>query len=171
MSSTSKQQYPELMKLKDITRLENTLMTDLNDFNNKYACYLRNPTTNSTSVNAGKIINPCTQNVSKAEVDAAKTKVDQDITNLHNAINVYKYTGGTNQAQYNTKFNKILEDYNKVIELRTDLDKKLAELYDTETGINNFYSNKYSATMFTKLMLTILLTSLAYYTFMKIIEK
>lgn len=158
-------------QLKEITRLENTLMTDLNDFNNKYACYLRNPATNP-SENAKKIMYPCTTNVSRSDVDAAKNNVDTDITNLRSALREYGYSGATNQAQYLAKYNNIFEQYNKVIETRKDLDAKLAELYGTTNGgISNYYNNKYSATMFSKLMLTILLTSLAYYTFMKIIEK
>lgn len=158
-------------KLLNITTLENTLMTDLNDFNNKYACYLRNPATNSTNDNAKNIMYPCTDGVTSTQVANAKTKVDQDITNLRNALNQYRYSSSTTQAQYIARYNTILEKYNEIMETRNDLDTKLAELYGTDVGSSNYYNNKYSATMFSKLMLTILLTSLGYYTFMKIIEK
>jgi hypothetical protein len=44
-------------------------------------------------------------------------------------------------------------------------------LYGTDDGITNYYVNQYRATMFSKIMLTILVTSLVYYTFMKMIKK
>lgn len=158
-----KQQYTE----RDIMDLEQKLMTDLNNFNSVYSCYLRSA--NNNNDNAKKILNPCTDsNATQSNVDTAKIAVNDDIAELKYALNHYS---GKNQRQYNIQYNDIINQYNNIIHIRNDLDTKLAELYGTNSGVTNYYNNKYAATMFSKMMLTILLTSLAYYTFMKIIKK
>lgn len=152
-------------QIRNITLLENKLMNDLNNFNAKYTCYLRSSA--NPSPNVLNIQNPCSGG-SISEVNNAKALVDDDITQLRNALRAYT---GANQTVYNQKYANIINQYNQIVNTRKDLDAKLSELYGTDSGIKNYYDNLYAGTMFSKLMLTIFMTSLAYYTFMKLIKK
>lgn len=157
--------------INDITNYENSLLKNLNDYNRKYTCYVYSlPNTDKLKQGVAGFNKPsfCTTNYSQGDVTTAMNKVNEDITNLENALNSYK---GTNQTMYLRNYSDLLKKYDDIITTRDGLDEKLAELYGTEDGINNYYNNLYSSTMFSKLMLTILLTSLAYYTFMKMIKK
>jgi chromosome segregation ATPase len=157
--------------INDITNYENSLLNNLNDYNRIYTCYVYNlPNAGIFKKDIRGFDKPsfCTKLYSQGDVNAAMNKVNTDINNLKNALNNYR---GTNQSMYLRKYDDLLSKYDDIISTRDDLDEKLAELYSTEDGIKNYYNNLYSTTMFSKLMLTILLTSLAYYTFMKMIKK
>jgi hypothetical protein len=160
--------------LQAIFALEKQLMADINDFNIKYSCYLRSNANQNEYVQKGFTQSPpsfysCTSsNSSAAQVTAAYNKINTDITELKSLLQNYT---GPKTDEYNTNFNYIISQYDEVITQRTDMDKKLSELYGVDDGINNYYVNQYRATMFSKIMLTILVTSLVYYTFMKIIKK
>lgn len=161
---------------------EQKLITDINDFNTKYLCYNRSTYTNAdntVTINGSTIQthirNKCNNGAafSLAQVEQAKNTVITDINNIKRAIATY---GSTEEAtkidDYEKKYNALVDiSYNHILDQRKDLDRKLAELYGTDDGINNYYINQYRATMFSKIMLTILVTSLVYYTFMKIIKK
>ena len=160
--------------LNAIFALEKQLMTDINDFNIKYSCYLRSNANQNEFVQRGFTQSPplfysCTSsNSSAAQVTAAYNKIKTDITELKSLLE--NYTGPRTEV-YNSNFNYIISQYDEVITQRTDMDKKLSELYGIDDGISNYYVNQYRATMFSKIMLTILVTSLVYYTFIKIIKK
>ena len=161
---------------------EQKLITDINDFNTKYLCYNRSVYTNvdnTITINGSTIQthirNKCNNGTSfsLAEVEQAKNTVITDINKIKTAIATY---GSTEEAtkidDYEKKYKALVDiSYNHILAQRKDLDRKLAELYGTDDGINNYYINQYRATMFSKIMLTILVTSLVYYTFMKIIKK
>lgn len=156
--------YPQIG---EISQLEKQLMADINDFNTKYSCYLYN--SSNTNVNYTTPPASCSgRNYSETDVIAASDRIKMVIQKLSEANANYH---GVRQSEYNSKFQNIIQQYGEILNHRKDLDTKLAELYGTDDGINNYYSNKYSATMFSKIMLTILVTSLVYYTFMKIIKK
>jgi len=162
--------------LNPIFALEKKLMADINDFNTKYSCYLHQTNNNSDSIIRAQIRenNNCSATIDLSAVNRAKQVVEKDITDIQAAISRYNSNNTenkTNNVQYNAKYDQLINTYNTVLEQRKDLDEKLAELYGTDDGINNYYVNQYRATMFSKIMLTILVTSLVYYTFMKIIKK
>jgi len=163
--------YP---KIDEISQMEKQLMIDINDFNTKYSCYLHS---NSNSNPNAKYVtsnqsDSCPSGVSIQVVDAAKQQVIQDINNITQSMSSYRNNNNNiTQAKYNSNFQNLIQKYGEILNERKDLDTKLAELYGTDDGINNYYNNKYSATMFSKIMLTILVTSLVYYTFMKLIKK
>jgi len=162
--------------LNPIFALEKKLMADINDFNTKYSCYLHQTNGNSDSDIRAQIRqnNNCSATIDLSAVNLAKQVVEKDITDIQAAISSYNSNdteNKTNNIQYETKYNQLITDYNALLDTRTDLDAKLAELYGTDDGITNYYLNQYRATMFSKIMLTILVTSLVYYTFMKIIKK
>ena len=165
----------ETDRLYQISQLEKQLMADINDFNTKYSCYVHS-SNNSAYPYINDIINnklPACQNMNIRvnDLNAAKQTIVADINNLQSRINQYKNSNGITQSTYQAKFNQLIAKYDAILKQRKDLDTKLAELYGTDDGINNFYVNQYRATMFSKIMLTIVVTSLVYYTFMKIIKK
>jgi hypothetical protein len=156
--------YP---KIEEISQLEKQLMADINDFNTKYSCYLYN--SSNTNVNYTTPPASCSgTNYREADVIAASDRIKRVILQLSDAKANYH---GIRQSEYNAIYNNLIRRYDEILNQRKDLDTKLAELYGTDDGISNYYNNKYSATMFSKIMLTILVTSLVYYTFMKIIKK
>jgi hypothetical protein len=157
--------------LDPIFNLERTLMADINDFNTKYSCYLHSSANQNQYVKLGYTQSPasCTSsNSSISQVTAAYNKIKTDINSLKTLLQNYN---GPKIQDYDINFQLIMSRYDEIIEQRTDMDKKLSELYGVDDGINNYYVNQYRATMFSKIMLTILVTSLVYYTFMKIIKK
>jgi len=152
-------------QIDEIAALEKQLMADINDFNTKYSCYLHSSNNPNSNV---KHITICKTTVNANDVETAKKKVEKDIADIKDKLQ--RYTG-TTQTNYNIKFNDIIKNYNQLSSERNDLDTKLAELYNTDNGISNYYNNKYAATMFSKIMLTIFVTCLVYYTFRKLIKK
>lgn len=162
--------YP---KISEISTLEKKLMADINDFNTKYSCYLHsssNPSPNAKYVISNQ--SSSCPDVSLGGVNVARARVLQDIADLNAKLNEYTIdSNNITQSQYNDKFQDIIQKYGEILNVRKDLDTKLAELYGTDNGMNNYYNNKYSATMFSKIMLTIFVTCLVYYTFRKLIKK
>jgi len=165
--------YPDI---DNISKMEKKLIDQINKFNSTYSCYLRtpnNPNPNVKYVSTNQLescsqFNSLSSTEQKKSLDNAKKELGDTISQLNNALSNYK---GITQREYKARFNKLIRNYDKILNRRKDLDAKLAELYGTNDGINNFYKNQYAATMFAKIMLTILVTSLVYYTFMKIIKK
>ena len=156
--------------LNDIFYTEKQLMADINDFNKIYSCYLHDASYN-TNPNAKKVQQDtsCYSITHRfTDVSMAYDKIISDINNLQNGLTQYN---GITKSQYDVSFNNIINTYKNIMQNRTDMDKKLAELYSIDDGINNYYNNKYSATMFSKIMLTIFVTCLVYYTFRKLIKK
>jgi hypothetical protein len=159
--------------LNNIFALEQKLIADINDFNTKYLCFARKSHTNNNAAITNDINARCDKTISLHTITTAKNKVEDDITYIQDAITAYNITKGkTNKSNYNQKYKDLVDtSYNTLLDQRKDLDAKLAELYGTDDGITNYYVNQYRATMFSKIMLTILVTSLVYYTFMKMIKK
>ena len=149
---------------------EKQLMADINNFNKIYSCYLHDANYN-TNTNANNVMQDASCSSiphTNTAVSAAYDKISNDIIDLTNNLTQYN---GITKSQYDVSFNDIINTYRNIMQNRTDMDKKLAELYSIDDGINNYYNNKYSATMFSKIMLTILVTCLVYYTFRKLIKK
>ena len=165
--------YPDIQ---NISRMEQQLIDKINKFNSVYSCYLHSPNNQNPNVKyvSNNQFESCSQfaSLSSSEqnksLQDAKKEVEDTIANLNNALLNYK---GITQTTYKIKFDNLISNHNDILNKRKDLDAKLAELYGSNDGIHNFYKNQYSATMFSKIMLTILVTSLVYYTFMKIIKK
>ena len=165
--------YPDI---DNISKLERDLINKINNFNLIYSCYLHtpnNPNPNAKYVSSNQLgscskFTSLSSDTQKKLLDTTKKEIEYTISKLNNALSNYK---GITQRDYKAKFNKLIRNYDKILNERKNMDAKLAELYGTNDGINNFYKNAYTATMFSKIMLTILVTSLVYYTFMKIIKK
>lgn len=156
--------------LNDILGKEKKLMADINNFNKIYSCYLHDASYNTNNNVRYVTPDPACSSIqhNSPALTSAYNLVNDDIANLRSVLQNYR---GPNKQQYDVSFNNIINTYKNIMQNRTDMDKKLAELYNIDDGINNYYNNKYATTMFSKIMLTILVTCLVYYTFRKLIKK
>ena len=162
---------PSTSGINAISQLEKKLLADINRFNTIYYCYLHG-NANTSSVKSSYNPPSCTgANYTQNDVRMAYEAIDQDIMKIDASMAIYRNNSGTTQSQYTVALNEIKKNYQNLLKKRQDLDQKLAEIYGTNDGVTSFYNNMYMNTMFTKIGLTILVTSLVYYTFMKLIKK
>jgi hypothetical protein len=157
--------------------LENEVMKDLTDFNKKDRLYLTcDPSTgvqNQRFINKGICTGLSTADISKLKQqrDDAYKKLTAvpggSLVRLQDAINYLPETsGGIDQRQYLENYYAILRQYKDVVGNRQDLDAKLAELYEIGDTSNNFYQKKLISTSYTKILLTVLATTLTISAFM-----
>jgi len=71
-------------------------------------------------------------------------------------------------ADYETKHTEILQTHSEIIPLRKELDSKMKQLMDDEDNINADYKDKYDATMYSSLVLSVVLTSSLFFIFKKL---
>jgi hypothetical protein len=55
-----------------------------------------------------------------------------------------------------------------MVKTRTEIDTKLRELNNINGASSDFYEKQYISTAYTKILLTVLATTVAYYVFMKL---
>jgi len=164
----------DLLSKQDIFKLEQDVMEKLNYFNQTYAAYLR---CGSTGNSNQQYIKDCPSVKPSAEdVDNAYNAVTAAATKLNNAMDLKSTsannsTGGAKNATYETNYNAIMKQYTDLVKKRKDIDNELAELYNTAESTSSFYDKMYMTTMYSKILLTILATSIIYYTIMKLRNK
>ena len=163
-----------LFSPKDIFDLEQKMLADLQDFQTKAATYRRC----AGSVNNRKRYsyltpNPCSatdNQVYASVVKTAKEKLSNSsntgsLDKLNAALLAYKNanTGGAavNQnGQYDSDYSDILYKYNQISTMRQKLEANLSELYEIGDTRSNFYQRKLMSDSYTKIILTILATTL-----------
>jgi succinate dehydrogenase/fumarate reductase flavoprotein subunit len=164
--------------------LENEVMKDLTDFNKKYRLYLtcgQTGNVNQKDVNQ-KICSEVKGGTFYTDVTNAYAKLTNptrtataplgSLVALQNAINKLQLTtGGIDQAQYMKNYTDILNKYQDVVRKRQSLDSSLAELYEIGDSSSNFYQKKLVSTSYTKILLTVLATSLTVAAFMTMRNK
>jgi hypothetical protein len=166
-----------LLSKQDIFQLEQNVMAKLNNFNQTYATYMRcGATGNSNQTYIDK--SNCPTSITQENVDNAKSELDDAIAELNAAIGTPEQagtndsTGGKTPASYAMNYNYVTKHYyNNLVKTRKDIDDKLAELYNTSESTSSFYDKMYMSTMYSKIVLTILATSIIYYTIMKLRNK
>lgn len=140
------------------------LTKDIMDFNSKYNDYICNrEKLKNTNIQ-------CRNNVSYEDVNTAYNKI---MTTNNNQL-----TGGslkavfdsdannyTTHSNYKRTHNKIVNDHKKVLKLRTELDKKLMELYATEDSLAFESKRIFDNTIYTNLLVTALATTSIFYLF------
>jgi len=170
---------PNLVNPNNLFALENAVMADLTDFNKKYRLYLTcGNTGNPNQRYFDKSICPRDVSNLKLDMDNAYAKLTSttaplgSIVVLQNAINNLPQTsGGIDQAQYMRNYYDIINKYKDVISKRQALDSSLTELYEIGDTSTNFYQKKLISTSYTKIILTILATSLTVAAFMTMRNK
>uniref|UniRef100_A0A6C0K2J5 Uncharacterized protein n=1 Tax=viral metagenome TaxID=1070528 RepID=A0A6C0K2J5_9ZZZZ len=175
--------HNNLVNPNNLFALENEVMADLTNFNAKYRLYLTCANTLSPNrLSFDKAICPRPRNTYnlKSDLDTAYHKLTSTTTTrplgslvrLQQAIDNFPSTNnGVDQAQYMINYQHILTEYSKVVKIRQSLDAKLAELYEIGDTTNNFYEKKLMSTSYTKILLTILATSLTIAAFMTMRNK
>lgn len=117
----------------------NTVINDVNKFQQEYNKYIKNGY-NDFSVQFTKLTD-------------SYTKVITDINLKDNVV-------------IDGSHNYIMDNYRNNVQQRKDLDDKLKEVYKTKDSLyNSEYKTVYDATMLSGVLLTILASSLLYYSF------
>ncbi len=164
----------------DIFNLEKDALEALQKFQKTYADYTRcgpnvNPDVKAKYTAQG--LTPCSatpatlQNVT-TDFDNATAK----LTALKTAVDAYKNSknppsrddeNATSDASYTT----IMQKYQNIQKLRQTLDANLSELYEIGDTKSNFYQRKLMSDSYTKILLTILATSLTVAVFVSMARK
>jgi hypothetical protein len=149
----------------NIFALEKDVLSNLNNFNSLYAnyvnCTLKKSTTNTTSCPSSE--------VSLETVNYAYDATKNSIAALQTALGSLSPTnGGPTPSQYDTSYNAIMGQYEQMVKNRVEIDTKLRELNNINGASSDFYEKQYISTAYTKILLTVLATTVAYYVFMKL---
>jgi len=139
-------------------RNEEILIQKLNAFNEKYQRYIHcnNPNVNSDCT--GFQPTPTSLNI-------LITEIDQTINNIKSNNN---NTSDLVPAAYQTTDNQINNDYQKVLQLRKELDMKVKQLYNSDKHRITDYEYEYDSSVVSGILMTALATSILYYVFTKL---
>ena len=154
-----------MSRIEGLTMMDTSVevLADLKEFNEKYQKYVKcNDTTLPDSAKSD-----CTEadrNIQTVNDVYDKLMTDGSIQRLKSApLNRY-----INSADYETKHTEILQTHSEIIPLRKELDSKMKQLMDDEDNINADYKDKYDATMYSSLVLSVVLTSSLFFIFKKL---
>jgi hypothetical protein len=141
--------------MENITTLmtkERELLDQLADFNIKYERYIHcsDPTTNSD----------CGANEPTSQQLITKMNTINAIINSMNSKKELPQT-----TDYQSIHTNIVNDYDKVVNLRNDLDMKVKQLYDPEKSKIVDFKYSYDSTIYSGIIISALATSLLYYIF------
>lgn len=142
----------DMTNITTLMNKEKELVDQLADFNIKYERYIHcsDPTPNSD----------CGANEPTSE--QLITKMDT-INGIINSMKSKKELPQT--INYQSNHNSILNDYDKVVNLRNDLDMKVKQLYDPENSKIVDFKYAYDSTIYSGIIISALATSLLYYIF------
>ena len=130
----------------NIFKLEEELVSAINDFNTQYAQYMRCKATT------------CTQNtVSEDTIKNKATAIQAKVQELKNA-----YATSSNDitgATYENNHRDIMDKANQLLQTRAELDAKIANIMQPASELNRFYDS----TIYSKIVLSVLASSIAYY--------
>lgn len=164
-----------LLTPNNLFALEQQVLADLQDFQKKAAVYRRCEGNDNIrnkdiyNIPNNKVCSDADKSISFGTVQAAYNKLMSStspkgsLTLLDEAIAVYKTANPDNSGEhalYDTNYNKIMTQYNEIGRLRQSLDANLSELYEIGDTRSNFYQRKLMSDSYTKIILTILATTL-----------
>lgn len=148
----------------NIFALEKDVLTNLNNFNSLYANYVNCTLKKSTTTTSC----PASE-VSLETVNTAYDATKNSIASLQTALTALSPSnGGPTPAQYDASYNAIMGQYEQMVKNRVEIDTKLRELNNINGASSEFYEKQYISTAYTKILLTVLATTVAYYVFMKL---
>jgi hypothetical protein len=161
-------------KIEGLTTLEaeSVLLDQIIDLNKKYARYV---TCNDSTMNPNNILNCSTADLDYNTIQTAYSKI---LVQTSNGENVYgsildvsntRLSNNISYAVYDTSRVYIKNTYNdEILNLRSELDEKLKELNSNKDSISAEYKNRFDSTIYSGLMLTVLVTSMLYYIFQRV---
>lgn len=137
---------------------------ELLDFDTKYMRYVQcNDKTNNPNNNVLKCSNDeLSTNYFKGSYEKLMGKInDPNSTGIFiDSLGVYSAKNPT-QEEYKKEFNSIINKYQEIKKLRNEIEEKMYDLNDTNTD----YKKQYDSSIFTGILLTILASSMLFYTF------
>jgi hypothetical protein len=157
--------------LDDLFALEQQVLADLQDFQKKSAVYRRCEGNDNIrnkdiyNIPNNKVCSDADKTISFGTVQAAYNKLMSStspkgsLTLLDEVIAAIPVNSGQH-ALYDTNYNKIITQYSEITRLRQSLDANLSELYEIGDTRSNFYQRKLMSDSYTKIILTILATTL-----------
>ena len=158
-----------MSRIEGLTMMEESVnvLADLKEFNEIYQKYTK--CTDITLPDSAK--SDCT------EADKNKQTVIDVYNKLINADDISGSIQKLKSAplnkyissqDYETNHTNILQTHSEIIPLRKELDSKMKQLMDDEDNINSDYKEKYDATMYSSLVLSVVLTSSLFFIFKKL---
>ena len=159
-----------MSRIEGLTMMDRSVdvLADLKEFNEIYQKYTK-----------------CTDITIHDSAKSECTEEDRDIETVNDAYDKLITTDGSgsgsiNKLQnapltqyisyqvYDDKRGKIMKTHSEIIPLRKELDSKMKQLTDDEDNINSDYKEKYDATMYSSLVLSVVLTSSLFFIFKKL---
>jgi hypothetical protein len=151
---------------------ESTLLDQIIDFNKKYARYV---TCNDSTMNPLNKLNCSDIDMNYNTVQEAYSKILLQTSNGDNVfgsildVSNTRLSNNINYAVYDASRVYIKNTYNnEILNLRNELDTKLRELNTNNNSISAEYKNRFDSTIYSGLMLTVLVTSMLYYIFQRV---
>ena len=140
------------------------VLADLKEFNQKYQKYVK--CTDITIPDSEKT--DCTDTDENIQtVNDTYDKLMSDNGSIRK-LKTAPLTTYMSSADFDTKHAKILQTHSEIIPLRKELDSKMKQLMDDKENIHTDYQTKYDATMYSSLVLSVVLTSSLYFIFKKL---
>ena len=130
-----------------------------NNCQNTFQGYSRNIDIKTTDL---PLYQPSTNGIEKKQLLQQINDLNNLISRFNDIINFFKTTAPSDKSQ------TILQNYRQTLDLRTELDKKLAEIYKYNDSRIVQSQNYLDKTVYTNVVLTILATSLIYMVFVKL---
>ena len=154
-----------MSKIEGLTMMEENIdvLADLKGFNQKYQKYVK--CTDITLPEMAK--SACTTEDTNIQTvnDAYNTLMDNgSIKKLRNA----PLTNYISVEESKKNHNSIVKIHNEIIPLRKELDAKMNQLLDSENNVHDDYKKKYDNTMYSSLVLSVVLTSSLFFIFKKL---
>lgn len=165
--------------------LEKLVIDALNDFNEKYAKYLRCSTNleygaselNYNVAYTNKVGCDGVSPDKAVNLTAAKLAYNTLVTrisNLNNGIVNLQATGGITKDEYRRRYDEMLSKHKEVLRIREEIDGKMKDIQAVDNKdkrrdrprINDVFMH-HDATVYSSMVLTVLATSLIYYAFVK----
>jgi len=145
---------------------EQQLLSDLNDFNSKYARYI-------FCSNGGTTLKNCTDadqdiaTVNEAYVKIAGIESDFNSGSLYEVSSRIGDSTNTNvnHTQAETQYNELKSKHKDIMKMRGELDAKLKELHVTDDSFAYEQKRVFDGTVYTSLIWTVLGTSILFFAF------
>jgi hypothetical protein len=153
-----------------IFNLEKDAMEKLITFNKTYQRYLCKTDTYN-AIYKNKCSDFKNTNTSDDDLSRAFNSAQISISNLKTAIENTSNSNYVNKTDYATNYDTIMSTYKDIVKKRQELDSSLTELYEIGDTAGNFYQKKLISTSYTKILLTIIATSLTVAAFMTMRNK
>lgn len=134
---------------------QNTLSREYTTYTEAYLKYL--------SCENNKLDNPPS---SCRDTEPSNTTLLSAISNVSNNIAALKASPNNNGSL--PPYAEIDASYNKVVNMRNQLDLKLQQLYNLQNSAPNTYQTQLDSTVYSGILWTVLATTLVYYVFTKL---